>query len=158
MSDRVSRGDRRWPDWLAYELPLAACLALIWVLSDQPSLPGPGERGSLIRDVFNYGSHALIYAVVAVLASRVIEHRSVALPQWLGAHPRLGAAAFALAWGLLDEWHQSYVPGRTASLWDASTDLLGALVGLWLWPRLVAWWRGRQVERAHDARRPLRSL
>jgi VanZ family protein len=135
---------RKRPDWLSYELPLVACLALIWILSNQPSLPGPGERGSLIRDIFNYGSHALIYSVVGVLAWRVLLRRADVLPGWLTRYPRLSAALFALAWGLLDEWHQSYIPGRTASPWDALTDLLGAILGLAIGPRLIDWWLARR--------------
>ena len=143
---------RKRPAWISYELPLLACLALIWILSDQPSLPGPGERGSLIRDIFNYGSHALIYAVVAVLAWRVIRFRAAALPRWLAAYPRFWAALFALCWGLLDEYHQSFIPGRTASPWDALTDLLGALLGLWLGPRLLALWAAHRGEITARAR------
>jgi VanZ family protein len=141
---------RARPAWLTHELPLVACLALIWILSSQPSLPGPGERGSLIRDVFNYGSHALIYGIVGVLTWRVLLLRADVLPSWLTAHPRVSAALFALAWGLLDEYHQSFIPGRTASPWDALTDLLGALLGLWLGPRLLDLWavhRGRILDR-----------
>ena len=138
--------------WLTYELPLLACLALIWILSDQPALPGPGERGSLTRDVFNYGSHALIYAVVAVLGWRVIRYRTAILPRWLAAWPRFWAALFALSWGLLDEYHQSFIPGRTASPWDALTDLLGAVLGLWLGPRLLALWARHRGEIRKGAR------
>ncbi|MHB1317402.1 MAG: VanZ family protein [Anaerolineae bacterium] len=145
-----SEAARSWPDWLSYELPLLACLTLIWILSDQPSLPGPGERGSLIRDIFNYGSHALIYAVVGVLAWRVLVRRAGVLPRWLTVHPRLSAALFSLVWGLLDEWHQSYIPGRTASPWDALTDLLGAALGLAIGPRLIDWWVTRRGSTAVD--------
>ncbi len=141
----LAHAPRNRPAWLTYELPLLACLALIWILSDQPSLPGPGERGSLIRDVFNYGNHALIYAVLAVLAWRVIRYRANVLPRWLAAWPRFWAALLALCWGLLDEYHQSFIPGRTASLWDALTDLLGALLGLWLGPRLLALWAAHRA-------------
>ncbi len=152
MNHSTPTGARRpRPAWLTYELPLLACLALIWILSDQPALPGPGERGSLIRDIFNYGSHAAIYAVVGVLAWRVICFRAAILPRWFTAHPRLCAALFALAWGLLDEYHQSFIPGRTASPWDALTDLLGAVLGLAIGPRLIDWWLARRERTAVDA-------
>ncbi|MGI6368509.1 MAG: VanZ family protein [Anaerolineae bacterium] len=136
MNERARHG--RLPDWVAYELPLLASMALIWVLSDQPSLPGPGERGSLIRDIFNYGSHAFIYGLVALLAWRVLNHRA---SRWrhLAVCPRLTATLLALGWGLLDEYHQSFIPGRTASPWDALTDLVGATLAVWAGPLLLRW-------------------
>jgi VanZ family protein len=153
LSDTPSSATRRTPDWVRYELPLLACLALIWILSNQSSLPGPGERGSFIRDLFNYGSHAVIYGVLALLARRDLLYRAAALPGWLTARPRVTAALFALTWGLLDEWHQSYIPGRTASPWDALTDLVGASLGLWLGPHLIAAWNARH-ERSAGTRSP----
>jgi VanZ family protein len=32
----------------------------------------------------------------------------------------------AAGWGLLDEWHQSWVPGRNALAWDVVLDAAGA--------------------------------
>ncbi len=120
----------RWMDLVLYELPLLACMALIIVLSSRPSLPGPGERGSLVRDIFNYGSHAFIYGVLAILAWRVVAFRAALLPAWIARRPRLSAIFFALLFGISDEFHQSFVPGRTASPWDALVDLLGAALAM----------------------------
>jgi VanZ family protein len=40
-------------------------------------------------------------------------------------------------YGVLDEFHQSFVPGRTVSASDVAADLCGALVvgTIWLWHR-----------------------
>ena len=46
--------------------------------------------------------------------------------------------------GLLDEWHQSFVPGRVADKWDVLADALGgvaALLAVLLAPRLWKAWR-----------------
>jgi VanZ family protein len=48
----------------------------------------------------------------------------------------LGAWAIAVAYGVTDEWHQSFVPGRSAELRDLAADAMGALlaaiaVGAW---------------------------
>jgi VanZ family protein len=50
--------------------------------------------------------------------------------------------AVFLAWlyALSDEFHQLYVPGRTADWTDILFDWLGAAVGAWLWWR---WRTGR---------------
>ena len=46
-----------------------------------------------------------------------------------GARMVLLAVAGALLLGLVDEWHQGFLPGRNAGLDDLAADLLGALAG-----------------------------
>ena len=49
---------------------------------------------------------------------------------------RVGPRALALIlgvpllYGIVDEWHQSFVPGRDASLRDVVADAVGAAVGI----------------------------
>jgi len=46
------------------------------------------------------------------------------------------AVAIAAGYAALDEFHQSFVPSRTASPWDALLDTVGASAAqifLWLW-------------------------
>jgi VanZ family protein len=53
------------------------------------------------------------------------------------------ALAIAAGYSALDEFHQSFVPSRTASPWDSLLDTTGAAAAqfvLWLWVRL----RGRR--------------
>jgi VanZ family protein len=51
-------------------------------------------------------------------------------------------AALCLAFAVLDEWHQTFVPGRVFSGWDLAADALGLglgiAVGLWAWPGLAS--------------------
>jgi VanZ family protein len=52
----------------------------------------------------------------------------VGLRYWSGGMkplPPIGGAGFAA----LDEFHQRYVPGRDASLWDWAADLAGVAIG-----------------------------
>ncbi len=41
------------------------------------------------------------------------------------------AVLVATAYGVSDEWHQSFVPGRMPSLADVGADAVGALLGAW---------------------------
>jgi VanZ family protein len=41
-------------------------------------------------------------------------------------------ALFILSYPILDEWHQSFVPGRDSSIYDAMTDYLGMSLGFLL--------------------------
>jgi hypothetical protein len=52
------------------------------------------------------------------------------------------ALFLAIAYALSDEWHQSFVPGRSATLSDVMVDASGALIGL-----LLIWFgsRGRSA-------------
>ncbi|MDH3314181.1 MAG: VanZ family protein [Gammaproteobacteria bacterium] len=51
----------------------------------------------------------------------------------------IGACAIASAYSIFDEWHQSVVPGRYASLTDVTLDVAGAVLGVWL----AAWIESR---------------
>ena len=101
-------------------LPLAGWCATVWWLSSQTSddLDGVGFS------VPDWLAHGVEYAVGGFLA------RFAAVP-WLGPGRRstVAAVAFALAWGVLDEWHQSWVPGRDPSGTDVAADLVGAVLG-----------------------------
>ena len=61
-----------------------------------------------------------------------------------GYHPRhvVLAALLATLYGLTDEWHQAYVPGRNSDVLDVAADAVGAALGsgmLWaLTRRFVA--------------------
>lgn len=52
------------------------------------------------------------------------------------ANPRTRARHFVATWGFTfayaasDEWHQAFVPNRSASGWDLLADMLGATVAL----------------------------
>jgi VanZ family protein len=59
------------------------------------------------------------------------------------------AVAITIAYGASDEWHQSFVPGRTPELGDFVVDGLAATVVV-----LTAWaWSIIVVSRAHATRR-----
>ncbi len=55
-----------------------------------------------------------------------------ALRHWLAksGYKYLLALTLTLGFGLLDEWHQTFVPGRFGSLTDAVFNLIGAVIGL----------------------------
>jgi len=51
----------------------------------------------------------------------------------------LACVAIAAAYSLTDEFHQSFVPGRTASLSDCGIDTIGATLGILVY-YLRHWW------------------
>jgi VanZ family protein len=72
-------------------------------------------------------AHIPLFAVLAWLWYR-------SLGAWIKNDRLLFSAAFLLAtgFGILDEWHQLYVPGRYASLTDIALNTLGAAFTVWL--------------------------
>lgn len=49
---------------------------------------------------------------------------------------------FAVVVGALDEYHQTFTPGRSGNDWgDLLADFVGGLLGTRLGPRLLAWLR-----------------
>jgi len=103
-------------------LPVVAWLGLIFFLSSRPDLPHP-ESGWL-DNLFGMGAHTLEYGVLAALLSRALAGRM-----------RGGLLVFVLAflYALSDEFHQSFVPGRTPDPLDLLFDSLGSLLGLAAW-------------------------
>ena len=58
---------------------------------------------------------------------------------WYRGNAAIPVSVFILmgsGYGVFDEWHQSFVPGRVADIADLIADGVGATVtvfGLWLW-------------------------
>lgn len=99
---------------------------IIFFLSDQPEFGQvlPGFLGSLI----SYSFHFVEYAVLAFLAVRVFS----TISRFSRQRILISAILFSIIYAVLDEYHQSYVPGREASLFDLSVDVLGILAIVYL--------------------------
>ncbi|HCU25939.1 MAG TPA: hypothetical protein DF383_13055 [Deltaproteobacteria bacterium] len=69
--------------------------------------------------------HAFEYAVMGFFTTRAVL-LSWDLPKLWGL---VSGASFALLLGILDEFHQYFVPGRNASVFDAMADAVGAVLG-----------------------------
>ena len=76
-------------------------------------------------------THFAVYGLLATLICR------------LGKGPRgwFGAAFVASFFGITDEWHQSFVPGRSVEFADWVADTLGALLAVTLYTKWHAYRR-----------------
>lgn len=90
---------------------------VIWILSSRPT---SGIAPSLWVVLLFNGAHVVLFGMLAALA------HLAGTPD----EPRasLRAIAIAAAWGTIDEIHQTFVPGRSSSLWDVATDVAGAVL------------------------------
>lgn len=73
--------------------------------------------------------HFTEYAVLGFLARRAFITSSRA---WLRQHWFESALLLLVIYALLDEFHQSFVPSRTASVYDSAIDVAGGLTVLLL--------------------------
>jgi len=92
----------------------------------------PGLSESALQEIqfmLRKAGHLTEYAVLALLLRRALSGAPDLAPGWNG---RTCAAALALsvAYALSDEFHQSFVPTRSASAVDVGIDTLGAVLGL----------------------------
>ena len=96
-------------------------MALIFWLSSRSHLPGP--------DLFQGQDKIAHMAAFGILGFLLI--RSFARGE---RRRSLGAGLLVIlavaAYGGLDEFHQMYVPGRDASLWDLAADITGGVLSV----------------------------
>jgi len=106
--------------------PVAAYMAFIFFVSAQAQPPLPPQISD--KQGHSIGYMGLTVTVARAMAGGIT--RGASLP--------VAAAAFgvASAYGASDEWHQSFVPGRSSDVHDWYADSVGALIGAsacWAW-------------------------
>ncbi len=96
-------------------------MGLIFWLSHQPSIPVP--MWFLYQDkLYHFVEYHLLAFSLAHAYSRGTQKNRF-----------LFAFLIAAAYGITDELHQSFVPGRDCSFWDWLADALGAWTGAYLY-------------------------
>jgi len=110
---------------LYYRLPLVGfCVFLFWQssfasLASAPLFPHDDKL-----------MHMGAYAFLAFLAARNLHQEK---PFFNKTKLVVLAILFACLYGLSDEIHQAFVPGRTASIWDFAADILGSCMGAYFY-------------------------
>ena len=125
--------------------PAIALMVAIFGASAISDLPAP-PAGLSDKTV-----HALVYGLLGALVLR-----AVARAEWAGvtivAAPV--AALISSLYGVTDELHQGFVPGRSTEALDMVADAVGAsgaAGAIWAWSIIRASWR---EQKAHPPRSP----
>jgi hypothetical protein len=108
-----------------------AWMGFIFFLSAQSRLPSvtPG-----MPEAQEIGGHLVVYAILALLWERALLSAGVRRAAWW-------TMAIVVLHGIGDEYHQSFVPGRAATVFDIVIDAVaGALAML-----VSGWFRARTV-------------
>ncbi|MFN8062675.1 MAG: VanZ family protein [Vicinamibacterales bacterium] len=118
--------ERRQSAWALWGPPLLY-MAMIFGLSTQSQLPSPPGR------LTDKHVHFLVFGGLSALLLRAL-----ARGEWrrVTVATVVGAIVLTAVYGASDELHQSFVPGRDASVLDAVADALGASAAaslLWAW-------------------------
>jgi VanZ family protein len=114
----------RIPQLLSAWLPPGVHCLLIFIASSRSSLPG--MNGFAHQDKL---FHGLAYALMGALFYRALK---ITLPARFSGMAVALSIGMATLYGLSDELHQLFVPGRTADAGDLAADFLGSLVGVLL--------------------------
>ena len=97
-------------------------------------LPQASEQTlRVLHFITRKAGHFTEYAILALLAARAFRtsSRELLRLRWFWT-----ALFLVVAYSLTDEFHQSFVPSRTASIYDSMIDGLGGLTAL-----AMLWWR-----------------
>ena len=113
-----------------YRLLAAGWMMLIFFLSSQSSLPAVSSFSG--ADLL---LHAGFYAILCVFLAR-----SFTDPRIRNWNRVILLAVLVIVYGITDEYHQSFVPGRDASIWDVLADNVGGFLAA-----AMLFWRDRKT-------------
>lgn len=104
----------------------ALWMGLIWYLSSLTSSEEGHLAGFEIPSIIQNGAHAVFYGILAAL--------------WvfaLGPDAKTAqrAVLYCAVYGVIDEAHQWFVPGRTCSVLDLMVDIMGAVAVIYVLTR-----------------------
>jgi len=114
-----------------YWLPCLVWALVIFLFSSRPT--GVVSTFDWQDFIIKKMAHVVEYGLFVLLLYRAL--RSAGVKR---RNAGLYSIFLAVLYGISDEFHQSFVPGRIPSVWDVLIfDHVGVLLGLWLANRLV---------------------
>jgi len=110
--------------FLRDQMPAVVWAILIFIASSIPANDFPDLT------IFQYDKliHLIIFLIFGLLIYRAF---NLFWETGIFSYSRALVTLLTVAvYGILDEFHQQYVPGRTPDIWDATADALGGIVGV----------------------------
>jgi len=111
--------------------PAAAWMALIFIVSSVP-----GEKIPAVFPSQDVLFHGLCYGILGLFCYRGLKFSGTGLPK---AGLIAVSTLLCILYGISDEFHQSFIPGRTATVFDVSVDAAGSFAGSLFANFISAW-------------------
>jgi VanZ family protein len=108
------------PAWITLWLPIVAYMAMLFGFSSLSTIPDPPGNLS------SYHVHTGAYAGLGMLAARALAKGRLRKVTWRVV---CGAIAISSIYGVTDEYHQLFVPGRAFDVMDMVADAIGSVIG-----------------------------
>ncbi len=109
-------------DFIRYQLPALLWFIVIYFLSSLPGSVFPVVQIPHADKLV----HICIFFILCALVDVALIHQRT-FPRLASLHLFI-ALAVVILYGLSDEFHQSFVSGRTADLFDATADVVGGCI------------------------------
>jgi VanZ family protein len=117
--------------YIIYHLPWQLYIVVIFVISSIP-----GNRFPEIQ--FNMADKVVHFFIFGLLGLLVARSMGVCQNTFCRKNYVMVSIIIGISYALIDEWHQSYIPGRYSSISDWVADGLGIIVFVllfWRWNR-----------------------
>jgi VanZ family protein len=95
---------------------------VLWLFPDTTP-----ETMMTIHGVTRKIAHLAEYALLGILAARAFRGSS---REWLSRRWFVASLALVIVYALADEYHQSFVPSRTGTIYDSLIDIAGGFAAL----------------------------
>ncbi|MGD0338408.1 MAG: VanZ family protein [Bacteroidota bacterium] len=113
--------------FIRYQLPALLWFVVIYFLSSLPSSVFPVISIPYADKLVHIG----IFFILCALVDRALLHQRKF--SRLASLHLFVALAIVILYGLSDEFHQSFIPGRTSDLFDATADAIGGCLYILLY-------------------------
>jgi VanZ family protein len=129
--------------FLNYYLPPLLLAGIIFYLSSIPNLQSglPSTFDLVLRKMAHMGEYGLLVILLLRMffnneeIKRDLKTGKASEQNMLYREIITAGILVTLLYALSDEFHQVFVPGRSGSLWDAGIDLVGILIGAFIYDR-----------------------
>lgn len=121
---------------LLWAPPIAYMYFIFFLSSESDPLP------ALTSVIWDKALHGAGYAGLAALVARAVSGEG-----WSWRRAWMVGTVAASAYGISDEFHQSFVAGRDADVLDWVADTVGALAGATVFVGLLGVWHHQLVSR-----------